>query len=335
MRTSAVITALGAVALTQVAYRFGGAVFVNIALAAVVVAAMWTNDQLGASTDRRQTILMLLLALMGSVMTFYYVDYPVQRIAGIPASLIVFALRSLAACGVIAGSWGAIVMAARLSDRMNEEVLGSIAIVLVAIAQVAYFYVDLFTFPGLRFVHVAVVAIFAVAASTLARRGTTSDSRLGSLTAIGLVGFVCLQFAYFYVDYFKGFQARGSGTAESNVRLALERAIDIAGDRPIPAIYLARVRNEFGGLGKFYADFYLIKKHREDLIDRTTEGDVYGGFELDRLLQLPRGSLIIVNPSGKNDPVIDRMVSSGDVKKHERLLTPDGTPMFWILERGG
>jgi hypothetical protein len=117
------------------------------------------------------------------------------------------------------------------------------------------------------------------------------------------------------------------------VRLALETTLDRVGDRPVPGIYLARLRNESPGLGATYAKFYLLKKHRPDLVDRTAEGDEYMGFEVDRVAALPPGSLVIVNPSTRNEQNIDRLTAAGDLKRDQLLTAPDGTPMFWILER--
>ncbi len=188
--------------------------------------------------------------------------------------------------------------------------------------QVAYFYVDFSSNPGLRFVWVGAIVAIAVGLATWSKGSAPTTNRLGPLTAVGLLGLAALQFAYFYGDYFTRFQARGSGTAVGNVRLALESALDRAGDKPVPGIYLARLRNESPGLGNLFAKFYLIKKQRADLIDRTIEGDDYLGFEIDRVSALPPGSLVIVNPSSRTEKSIDQLIASGDLARHELLKTP-------------
>jgi len=76
-----------------------------------------------------------------------------------------------------------------------------------------------------------------------------------------------------------------------------------------------------------------LAKGRADLIERTVEGDDYMGFEPDRIAALPAGSIVIVNPSSRNERAIDQMVAAGDLKRDRVLKTPDGTPMFWLLER--
>jgi hypothetical protein len=42
-----------------------------------------------------------------------------------------------------------------------------------------------------------------------------------------------------------------------------------------------------------------------------------------------------VNQNSRNDAIIDRLVAAGELTTHDRLGAPDGTPMFWILERRG
>ena len=159
----------------------------------------------------------------------------------------------MAAAALVLASACAIAWAARSrADRTNAEAIASVAVVAALGVQVAYFYVDLFTNPLLRFVHVA--AIVAGAAGVAAWWKTdVSTNRLGPLTAVGLLGLAALQFGYFYKDYFTSFQARGSGAVVGNVRLALETTLDRVGDRPVPGIYLARLRNESPGLGATYA----------------------------------------------------------------------------------
>lgn len=328
------IPALLSLLVIQLAYFLGGASIVLIALIGMLAVAMFLRSE-SAPGRYRPLAIVVLLALMSSEFTFRYVDYLVPRVGVIPASASVLAIRWIAAALVLVAACAAARAARGLADRLSDDAVSSLAVVAALCVQVAYFYVDLFSNPGLRFIHVAAIVTAAVGLAAWSKAGVSSANRLGPLTAVGLLGLVALQFVYFYSDYFTSFQARGSGTAVGNVRLALETALDRAGDRPVPAIYLARVRNESPGLGSLYARFYLIKKQRADLIDRTVEGDQYMGFEVDRVSALPPGSLVIVNPSNRNERIIDEMTAAGDLKRDTLLKTADGTPMFWILERIG
>jgi hypothetical protein len=244
-------------------------------------------------------------------------------------------MRLGAASAVLLASFAAATIVRALLARFADDTVVAFAIVGVAYVQVAYFFVDWFANPWLRFLQVATIFVAAVKIAALSQQNTKRALQLGPLTAVGILGLLCLQFGFFYADYFTEFQARGSGTAVGNVRLAFESAVGDERGRPVPAIYLARVRNESPGLGAMYAKFYLTKLKREDLIDATVEGDQYMGFEVDRVNSLPPGSLVIVNPSARNERVIDELTARGELTRDRLLKTPDGTPMFWILRKPG
>ncbi len=320
--------------VAQVAYFLGGSVLVTVALAATLAAALLLRRQ-GASGSGRVLVVTVLLALVASEFTFLYVDFGIGRIGPIPASALLLVVR-MAAAGLVTIAACRVAQAARrVADTSTDELVSSLAVIAALCVQVAYFYVDVFTNPVLRFVHVAAIVALAVGVAAWSKRNVSTGRRLGPLTAVCLFGLAALQFGYFYSDYFTSFQARGSGAAVGNVRLALETALDAADGRPVPAMYLARLRNESPGMGNLFAKFYLLKKGRPDLIDRTAEGDAYMGFEADRVAAMPPGSIAIVNPSSRNERTIDQMVAAGDLKRDRLLKTPDGTPMFWLLERTG
>jgi 4-amino-4-deoxy-L-arabinose transferase-like glycosyltransferase len=284
--TVAVLLALG---LAQVAFWRGAPWLPLAALAGAFALAVILRGR-SAHVATKQLAITVLLALVASQFTFEYVDYPARRIGPVPASAFLATIRLAAAALVMGAMLAAAHTARRLADRLSDETVASIAVVVALCVQIAYFYVDLFSNPILRFLHVAAVVAAAAGVAAWSKPGAPATHRLGPLTAIGVLGLAALQFGYFYSDYFTSFQARGSVMAPGNVRVGLEAALDRAGSRPVPAIYLARVRNESPGLGNLYAQFYLLKKHRPDLIDRTIEGDDYMGFEVDRVAALPAGT---------------------------------------------
>jgi len=306
----------------QVIYYLGRPWLVDVLLAAAFAVCVVLKRDADAHRSRRATSLGVLVALVAGEMTFHYIDYPVRRIGMIPASALVFALRAAAGFLVVL-----------ISTRVASGFRPRVGLAAVIAAQVTYFFIDVSATPSLRLAHVAVVMALAIVAAVACIVDRPSDGRAGPLLAASLAGFVCLQFGVFYADYFNRFQARGSGWAEGNTRLALEYVIDATRGRPVPAIYVARVRNEFGGLGRVYGHFYALKHHREDLIPGIEEGVTYSGFEPERLRQLPAGSIIIVNPSRKGDAILDQWEAAGEVTRKALLRTPDGTLMFRVFER--
>src|SRR5262245_2877721 len=318
--------------VAQVAYFLGGGTMVTVALAAGITGALFLRRR-GAKDSGRVLIVTVMLALVASEFTFHYVDFGIGRVGPVPASALLLVVRMAAAGLALIAACRVAQAARRAADTSTDELVSSLAVVAALCVQVAYFYVDVFTNPLLRFFHVALIVALAVGVAAWSKRNVSTGSRLGPLTAVCLFGLAALQFGYFYSDYFTSFQARGSGIAVGNVRLALETAIDAADGKPVPAMYLARVRNESPGMGNLFARFYLLKKGRADLIDRTAEGDDYMGFEADRVAALPPGSIVIVNPSSRSERTIDQMVAAGDLRRDRLLKTPDGTPMFWLLER--
>jgi hypothetical protein len=140
-----------------------------------------------------------------------------------------------------------------------------------------------------------------------------------------------VQFGYFYVDYFTGYPMRNVVTTVGNGRLAWENVIEQARERPVPAIFMGRI-GPYGDSGLYWR-FYLLKHHREDLLARTIEDQP---FERARLRQLPTGSLLVASPSTEVDRVVEQMEAAGEIKRNDGnnlIRAPDGTPLFWILER--
>ena len=275
-------------------------------------------DRLG----RRPLVAIALLAIATSQFMYVHVDYiQVRRIGWMPASVLVLAARlvlgSIALAAVLTMSRlltgdGP----ARLSDR-RRAIVAALAVVAI---QVAYFWIDAFADYRVRGIQAAVVvaAVIGVAALT---RGVN----LGRIAIAGLFGLASIQFTTFYVDYFTGFQSRGSGEIEGNVRGAFESVIERTRERPVANIYLGRI-----GYGELYWKFYLIKHHREDLLTRTIpDPDV----NPDRIRALPGGSVVITGTTKEIDPAIDDMAAAGVLSERQLLSASEGAPIFWLLVR--
>ena len=149
------------------------------------------------SRMRRLTTIVL-LALVASEFTFQYVAYPVHRIGVVPASALVLTLRCLAATAVLVGSTTVAMVARSLTARLPRQTATALALSVVGFVQVAYFYIDVFTDPTIRTIHVAAVAVSAIGVAAVSRLGTTRVVTFGDLTAAGLFGLVCLHFGFAY-----------------------------------------------------------------------------------------------------------------------------------------
>jgi 4-amino-4-deoxy-L-arabinose transferase-like glycosyltransferase len=149
----------------------------------------------------------------------------------------------------------------------------------------------------------------------------TSRERATRLAATALLALIPAQFAYFYYDYMNHYRLRSAFWFNSNNRGALEEII--AEDPPASArpVYLA----DNIPFIPFYWKLYLIKHHREDLLDHT----VY--FNLDNLddASMPANSLILTN----DDSVEKAMIDSGRFRRLRRIYNPDDTEPFSRLEK--
>jgi len=167
--------------------------------------------------------------------------------------------------------------------------------------------------------------------TSVAASGPTAGSstdRLADLTAVGTLVIVCLQFAYFYADYFTDYPRRTSMVFSGNIRGALEETIREAQQTQAPAIYLGRVGPY--GKGGLYWNFYLAKYRLDALKSQTLD---VGRFDADKVLALDAGSVIVTNAGeGQSEAAIDRLVAAGQLTKTV-IKEPDGTPTFFVLRR--
>jgi hypothetical protein len=205
-----------------------------------------------------------------------------------------------------------------------------LAIAAVAALQIAYFHIDAFSDDRARLVHVAVVLVAALSLVMAIRRHILDRRLLESLATAALLTAASLQFAYFYVDYFTDYQRRAY-YPEGEVRVVLEDVIARARAAPVPAIHFWGL----GGVGlqNLYWKFYLAKHGRDDLLARTTRGEERGDDARERVGQLPPGSLVVTRPSDDAAAALDPLVRAGDLTSAALFRSPDGAPIFWVLER--
>jgi hypothetical protein len=290
--------------------------------------------QAGAVVAHKMSLVVLvLLTLLASEFMYFHVDYPlVGRMGLIPASAVVLGMRLASAAMVLPAVIGVAVLLRRASaGRLGSTQLVIATSLAIVVLQLAYFYVDYSTDYRLRFVHVSAVLVSAVALAAVLSGMAPDPRTFARLGVVALCAAACVQFGYFYVDYFTGYQVRNAASTEGNVRIVWEQVIAETRDRPVPAIFLGTI-GSYGGAGLYWR-FYLITHNREDLLARTIEGQP---FERNRIRQLPSGSLLITSPSVQVDRTIEQMEAAGEVRRDGRnslIRAPDGTPLFWVLER--
>ena len=195
-------------AVVELAYILGFGSMVGAALAVVFAVGLLLKGKAGSKWTR-SILVTVLLTMMSSVFTFHYVDYLFPRIGKLPASALLLTARSLAASLILVGTSVTVRTARRLADHLADESVDALSIVGVACLQLAYFYVDWFADPRMRFVHVILVGAAAVGVVALWKPSDVRGLRLGPLTAVGLLCLICLQFAYFYADSLQKLQSTG------------------------------------------------------------------------------------------------------------------------------
>jgi 4-amino-4-deoxy-L-arabinose transferase-like glycosyltransferase len=173
-------------------------------------------------------------------------------------------------------------------------------------------------------------ALLTVAAGMLAVGALPDGRQTGRVAACCILALVPLQFVSFSRDYFGDYRLRSSGWLGGNLRGALERLIALDERGGVPRVYfstlqstggLADIRNRWMGS---YWQFYLIKHHREELLQRTAR------FDPQQLTAVPTGSLILGNVE---DRTTSALVGSGQLRQIDVVPEVNGAAFFTILQR--
>ena len=319
----AVVGAATLIAL-QIVYRIIDPVTVQstsvVVLTAIGVAPLVTGpfERLG----RRPLVAIAALAVMSSMFMHVYVDHTeIPLVRFIRPSAMFLAARFLAATAALA----ALLLAWRATTDRSSRGRVLVASLVLALTQAAYYYIDHFPdFPH-RFIQAAAVLLGAVGLARLRTSTVAGRLTLGQIAAAAVFVVASIQFAYFYVDYVAGFPGHPVKADVEGTRVAFETTLVRARNRAVPAVYLANV----GTFGEMYWRFYAFKHDRPDLVSRTI-ADVE--FTQNRVPDLPVGSVAVVGRSIEADTTIDRMVADRQLKA-DAVNAPDGTPLFWMLER--
>jgi 4-amino-4-deoxy-L-arabinose transferase-like glycosyltransferase len=137
--------------------------------------------------------------------------------------------------------------------------------------------------------------------------------------ALSIVGL--MQFGYFVVDYFGAYRFRSGPSRGGNLQGAMATAAGQARASNSPKIYLdEKIDN-----ARYYWQFYAIVLGADDLsrrVETTSLADV--------LDTAPVGSLLI---TAAEDPRLDSRAAAGEWQLRSRVLEPDGSAFYTVLQR--
>lgn len=147
-------------------------------------------------------------------------------------------------------------------------------------------------------------------------------AKVRPVVVVCLLAALPVQFAAFYADYLTGYRVRSSRWFERNIRGAVEEILARDRQEGAPAVYLSR---DIGWIDLYWR-LYLIKYHREELLDRT----VYYYPKSQSIEAIPWKSLVLANAGEAGD---DAQVSAGRLFRLSEVLEPDRTASFSLFER--
>ncbi len=328
------VVALAAMQAAYLVVGYSSAAWGSGLLVATVMLSALTGIS-ALSARSRQRLVVVALAVACSHFMFAHADYStIRRVAFIPATAILLAVRfAYAAVALAMAGW----LASRLAHSRVERfrgTVGTVVLVVVIVAlQTAYFHVDYFDDQRWRLPHTLLILAAAVVAAALSLGNTIATPRLATLAAAAMLGIAALQSAYFEVDFFTRYRAHsGHFDTEGNSRIVWEAALARANERAVPAFYLAAVGPY--GFADLYWQFYTTKHNRTDLLSLSTAEST---FDPERVRHLPDTSLVVTSPSPVTDAAIDQLMAAGNLRSKALLTAPDGRSQFWLLEtrRGG
>ena len=210
--------------------------------------------------------------------------------------------------------------------RINIEHLSrwraSAVLVAVAVASLAFYYMDYFADFPIRFAHAAGVLLLVAVVAQACRSGVAGRPTLAHITAAAFFSIAASQFAFAYPVINV---TRRVTFDRSPERAAFETVLARARERPIPVIYVGNVESMVG----VYWRFVAITRGREDLLSRMI---IDGRRTPDRIADLPVGSVALVSHTPEAAEVISHLVADGRVTG-DILRIPGGAPRFWVLER--
>jgi hypothetical protein len=139
-----------------------------------------------------------------------------------------------------------------------------------------------------------------------------------------------VQFTGFARDYFGDYRRRASNWLGGNLRGAAVELMEREQRDQAPYIYFSPLRSTSGMVDtrnrwmETYWTFYLTKYGRRELLARSRT------FDPSRVNAVPARSLVLANIG---DPMADRLVRQGELRRVTTILDEDGVAFYTILQR--
>lgn len=254
-----------------------------------------------------------------------FVTAPVAALLGAEDGVIIRAVELLPFTALLSAFGVEYLWSARIVDRPRAFLLTAGGAALVVTVMYAGWMAATEGRVGGSTFGLLLVAVGLLALGALSNRLPTGRLVVGCVLLL-----VTVQFCYFAADYFTDYRSRSSFWLGGNLRGALEELIDREQRDHTPRIYFSKlastggvldIRNRWMGT---YWKFYLIKRHREDLLERS------GPFDPQNVRAVSSGSLVLANVG---DAPTDALVRAGELKRVSLIPEVNGPPFFTILQR--
>jgi 4-amino-4-deoxy-L-arabinose transferase-like glycosyltransferase len=290
----------------------------------IILAIAIVLGRLRFETAPRQPVTFAVLGLVAITFVYFYVDFLFARRMGpVPATVIAWLSRALAALGVALLAW---LCASWLSN--TGRVRWWSVVLTVAALELAYFYVDRSTAFLPRFAHVALVASGVLAVAWYLKNTAIVPQRLGELVTVALLAIGSIQFAQFYRDYWGAYRERRASAHEGSTLLAFDAVLERADLSEVPALYLANPM-ERADVRDIFWKFAVLRHHRESIFAKTiSEPGVV--IDAERANRLAAHSIVL---SGAGDANAQTLIDQGHLRVEQIVTAADGIPTAWILRR--
>jgi hypothetical protein len=288
----------------------------------LIVALAMVLGRFGFPVSPSSPAVIVISGVLAVGFVYFYVDFAfVRRVGPVPATLVVWLSRGIAAGAVAILAW---IVASMLSRQHHRRAITLIA-ALIAL-EVGYFYVDRSTVFVARLAHVAIVAAGTFAIGWQLRNMVVAPRRLGQV-AVGMVlAISAIQFIGFYRDYGREYRTRRASAHEGSVLLAFDAVLDRPDLDAVPAIYLANPM-ERADVRDIFWKFAVFRRDRDDLLARTVS-ESGRAIDRQRVEGLPAGSIVV---AGAADADANTLVEAGGLRIEQIVTAADGVPVAWIL----
>ena len=291
-------------------------------LPVLIVALAMVLGRFGFAVSPSSPAAIVMSGVVAIGFVYFYVDFAfVRRVGPIPATLVLWLFRGIAAAAVAILAW----LLANMLPGQDRRRATTLMAAMIAL-EVGYFYVDRSTVFVVRLAHVAIVAAATFAIGWHLRRMVIAPQRLGQVAASMVIAIAAIQFTGFYWDYGHEYRTRRASAHEGSVLLAFDAVLDRVDLDVVPAIYLANAM-ERADVRDLFWKFAVLRHDRADLLARTVS-EPGRAIDRDRVDGLPARSIVV---TGAADADAKTLVDAGRLRVEQIVRAADGMPVAWIL----